>query len=161
MPLLVCSLYMHQAETGGQLIDAADGYELVRFPYGAAENADPCGMHQPEQPDGTVAEFPDDRSGLIWPAADGWATVEANLHWESGSYTQLRDRFVRDPLGLTAAGYDSTGTDHRPPSPGMQCFTKSHVMYVRQGQPIALMAAQDDAEPRRLVHAQFKVAIHT
>src|SRR5690606_29693257 len=101
----------------------------------------------------------DDRAGLIWPAVEGWGELTANIHWESGSYTELRDRFVRDPLGL-AGGADSTGTDHRPPSPGMQCFTKKHSIFVRPGTPIALLVAHNASTPRKIVHAQFKLAIH-
>ncbi|MDT0377221.1 hypothetical protein RM572_00325 [Streptomyces sp. DSM 42041] len=159
MPVLACSLYVHEDSTGGQEIPPG-GYHLVRFPYGAVESFDGHGMHEPEQPDGAVSQSPDERSGLIWPGAEGWATLEANLQWQSGRYTQLRDRFVRDPLAL-AGPADSTGTDHRPPSPGMQCFTKIHCIYVQPGVPLGLMVRHDDTVPRRLVHAQFKALIHT
>ncbi|WP_172384808.1 hypothetical protein [Streptomyces sp. MNP-20] len=135
-------------------------YHVVRFPY-TAEPADPWGMHAPEQPDGyRVSSWTtDDRSGLIWPAADGWGTLTAVIFWEPGAYDELRDRYVRDPLGL-ATGYDSTATEHRPPSPGMQCFHKSHELFVRCGVPLALLVAHDHDRPVRLTLAELKLAIH-
>jgi hypothetical protein len=157
MGVLVCSLYVHD-DGGGQLIEPG-GYRLVRFPYGGEESYDAHGMHQAEQPDGARSAYPDERSGLIWPAADGWGDLVATLHWEGGGYTQLRDRFVRDPLELGGHA-DSTGTDHRPPSPGMQCFTKVHSIFVHPGTPLGLKVAHNDDVPRRLIHAQFKLAIH-
>lgn len=157
MSVLVCSLYVNEGDNG-QLIQPG-GYQLVRFPYGAGESYDAHGMHQAEQPDGVRSAYPDGRSGLIWPAADGWGDLIANIHWDGGAYTQLRDRFVRDPLGL-AGGADSTGTDHRPPSPGMQCFTKVHAIFVHPDTPLGLKVSHNDHSPRRLLHAQFKLAIH-
>ncbi|MDT0381946.1 hypothetical protein RM572_24595 [Streptomyces sp. DSM 42041] len=155
MAVLVCSLYVHG---NGQMIEPG-GYRLVRFPYGSRESYDRHGMHQTRQPDGDGSTYPDERSGLIWPAADGWGDLVANIHWEAGDYTELRDRFVRDPLGL-AGGEDSTGTDHRRPSPGMQCFTKTHAIFVHPDTPLGLKVAHNDDRPRRLLHAQFKLAIH-
>ena len=101
----------------------------------------------------------DDRAGLIWPAVSGWGVLTANVHWESGNYSELRDRFVRDPLGLST-GYDSTATDHRPPSPGMQCFTKQHQMFVHPDVPLSFLVAHNASSPRKITHAQFKLAIH-
>lgn len=143
-----------------QSIPADGGYHVVRFPY-SSEPYDPWGMHQQLQPDGyEVRDWQrEDRSGLIWPTCDGWGVLTANLHWESGGYSELRDRFVRDPLDL-ATGYDSTATDHRPPSPGMQCFTKQHQMFVHPGVPLAVLVAHNDSQARRLVLAEFKLAIH-
>ncbi|EST32185.1 hypothetical protein N566_20200 [Streptomycetaceae bacterium MP113-05] len=155
MAVLVCSLYVHG---DGRPIDPG-GYRLVRFPYGGEESYDRHGMHEGRQPDGARSEYPDERSGLIWPAADGWGDLVANIHWEAGGYTELRDRFVRDPLGL-GRHPDSTGTDHRPPSPGMQCFTKVHSVFVHRDTPLGLKVAHNDDVPRRLIHAQFKLAIH-
>jgi hypothetical protein len=42
----------------------------------------------------------------------------------------------------------------------MQCFTKQHQLFVHVGTPIALLVAHNDREPRAVVHAQFKLAIH-
>ncbi len=149
MAVRVCSLIRKVDQ-----VIPSGGYHIVRFPYGDAESYDAHGMHQA---DPTVSDWDeDDRSGLIWPTVDGWADLTANLHWESGDYSELRDRFVRDPLGAP----DSTGTDHRPPSPGMQCFTKRHSIFVHPGTPVSLLVAHNDGRSRRLVHAQFKLAIH-
>lgn len=133
------------------------GYYVVRFPY-AGESYDPWAMHDPAQPGGAVVTdwASDDRSGLIWPTSTGWGTLTANIHWEAGDYSEVRDRFVRDPLGSTP---DSTATDHRPPSPGMQCITKQHEMVVHDGVPIALLVSHNDSVPRKITHAQFKLSI--
>lgn len=158
MSVYVCSLILDEPQS----IPADGGYHVVRFPVDATvESYDAHGMHEALQPDGyTVTNWAtDDRSGLVWPACEGWGVLTANIHWESGGYTELRDRFVRDPLGLST-GYDSTATDHRSPSPGMQCFTKQHQMFVHPGTPIALLVGHNDSSPRRIVHAQFKLAIH-
>lgn len=143
-----------------QIIAADDEYHVVRFPE-VGEPYDVHGMHQKLQPDGyEVRDWQrDDRSGLIWPAVDGWGVLTANLHWESGNYTELRDRFVRDPLGLVGEP-NSTATDHRPPSPGMQCWTKHHQMFVHPGVPVAVLVAHNASSARRLVFAEFKLAIH-
>jgi hypothetical protein len=157
MPVLVCSLIRDEP----QVIPADGGYHSVRFPFGSAESYDVHSMHQVQQPDGyEVGDWrDDDRSGLIWPAAGGWGDLTANIHWEEGGYTELRDRFVRDPLGL-AGSADSTGTDHRPRSPGIQCFTKHHAIFVHTGTPLALLVSHNDSAPRQIIHAQFKLAIH-
>ncbi|MEV0441798.1 hypothetical protein AB0I84_35150 [Streptomyces spectabilis] len=143
-----------------QAIPGDGGYHVIRFPY-ADEPDDPWGMHPAEQPDGArvTTWTSDDRSGLIWPTTDGWGTLTALLFWEPAGYRELRDRFVRDPLNL-ATGYDSTATEHRPPSPGMQCFHKTHDMRVRVGTPIALLAAHDHDRAVRITLAEFKLAIH-
>lgn len=157
MPVLVCSLKSDVPQS----IPADGGYHILRFPYGNSESYDEHGMHQVAQPDAVkVANWArDDRSGLIWPTVSGWASLTAMIHWEAGSYDELRDRFVRDPLNL-ADGYDATATEHRPPSPGMQCWHKSHEMFVHPGTPLALMVAHDDSSPRRVTLAEFKLAIH-
>jgi len=154
--LLVCSLITSEPQE-----IPPGGYHVVRFPFGGGESYDAHGMHQMLQPDGyQITDWQaDDRAGLIWPTVDGWGVLTANIHWEAGNYSELRDRFVRDPLGLST-GYDSTATDHRPPSPGMQCFTKQHQMFVHPGTPVALLVAHTDSSPRRVTHAQFKLAIH-
>lgn len=90
-----------------QLISPGTAYKMVRFPYGAAESTDRFEMHQAVQPDGYVVSDweTDDRSGLIWPSKAGWGQLHAMIQWESASgttgYTELRDQYVRDPLGLT------------------------------------------------------------
>lgn len=154
----VCSLIT----TAEQTIPGGGDYHVVRFPFGGGESYDEHGMHQMIQPDGyQITDWhTDDRAGLIWPAVDGWGSLTANIHWEGGSYSELRDRFTRDPLDL-AGGADSTATDHRAPSPGMQCFTKHHEIFVHPGTPIALLVGHTDSRARRITHAQFKLAIHT
>ncbi|WP_026120067.1 hypothetical protein [Nocardiopsis potens] len=153
MAVQVCSLICGDP----QPIPGGGGYSLLRFPY-AGESHDPWRMHHPEQPDGGRSDYPDDRSSLIWPAAAGWGTLHAMIQWEAGPYRELRDRFVRDPLGLSG-GADSTATDHRPPSPGMQCFTKVHGIFVRPDTPLAVMVGHTGADTATVVHAQFKLVI--
>lgn len=134
------------------------GYQVVRFPYeSAAEYSDEHGMHDRRHPDAYVVQdwTADDRSGLIWPVVDGLGCLETNIHWEAGGYTELRDRFVRDPFGVA----DSTATDHRPPSPGMQCLTKQHWLKVNRVTPLSLMVSHNDSVPRELIMAQFKLTI--
>ncbi|MBD3004528.1 hypothetical protein [Streptomyces sp. 5-10] len=163
---------------------ASGGYQLLRFPF-EGESYDRFGMHDPVQPDGGKSEFPDDRSGLIWPSREGWGQLEANIHWEAAPvggveipgipdwlfknrnrYCEVRDRFVRDPLNLVkgeqgdeGAGGNATGTDHRVPSPGLQAFTKQHGLFVHRGVPVGLMVAHDAKCPVRVVHAQLKLTI--
>lgn len=159
MPQVYCSLINNEP----QEIPSDGEYHLLKFPY-VGESYDPHVMHQTSTPetyldDGAWREDP--HSGLIWPKfpwEDGLGILEANVHWEDGDYTELRDRFVRDPLNLTT-GYNSTATDHRAPSPGMQCFTKFHQIVVKKDVPLGLMVAQNGTGPRRVVHAQFKLSI--
>ncbi|MCK1795011.1 hypothetical protein MTQ01_03055 [Streptomyces sp. XM4193] len=153
--LYVCSLISERS----QVIPNGGGYHLLRFPYGEYESYDVWNMHPAQQPDGKVSSHPDQRSGLIWPKVGGWATLTANIHWEAGNYSELRDQFVRDPLGINGKS-DSTATDHRRPSPGMQCFTKSHQIFVHPHTPLGLRVGHTASSSRRVVHAQFKVAIH-
>jgi hypothetical protein len=155
--LYVCSLKMD----AGQLVEPG-GYHVVRFPFGSGEPSDAWNMHPAVQPDGVeVTDWKtDDRAGLIWPARPGWGELHAMVQWESGGYSELRDQFVRDPLGFTPDPVDTTATDHRPPSPGMQCFTKGHGIFVHPGVPLALRVAHNDSTARRLVLAEFKLVIH-
>lgn len=145
-----------------QLIAPGAAYQVVRFPFGAAEPSDQFGMHQAVQPDGYVVSSweTDDRSGLIWPSTAGWGHLYAMLQWEAGGYAELRDQFVRDPLGFTSVPNDTTATEHRPPSIGMQCFVKGHGIFVDPAVPLALRVAHNDSVPRRLVLAGFKLAVH-
>lgn len=151
----VCSLITGEPQT-----IPAGGYHIVRFSHDVGgESYDAHGMHEAAQPDGPPVTnwATDDRSGLIWPSVSGWGVLTANVHWESGGYWELRDRFVRDPLGVAP---DSTATDHRPPSPGMQCFTKGHQLFVHPGVPLAFLVSHNDSVARKITHAQFKLAIH-
>lgn len=155
---LVCSLKVDI----DQPIPSDGQYHTVRFPFGAAESYDRWEMHQVQQPDGYVVGdwATDDRSGLIWPTRNGWGHLYAMIQWESGDYTELRDQYVRDPLGFTGDPANTTATDHRPPSPGMQCFTKSHGIFVNPQTPLALRVAQNAGQPVNLVLAEFKLVIH-
>lgn len=137
-------------------------YSIARFPFGAGESTDRHEMHQMVQPDGYVVDdwAADDRSGLIWPSRTGWGHLYAMIQWEAGGYTELRDQYVRDPLGLGPNPNDTTATDHRPPSIGMQCFTKSHGIFVDPDVPLALRVYHNDDEPRRMVLAEFKLVIY-
>lgn len=140
-----------------QSIASDGGYHIVRFPY-PDQSYDAWSMHTPEQPDGhTVSSWSkDDRSGLIWPSVAGWGVLTSLIYWEAGDYAELRDRYVRDPLG----DYDSTATEHRPPSPGIQCWHKSHEMFVSPDVPLALLVAQDAGVSRKVTLAEFKLVIH-
>ncbi|MDH6189110.1 hypothetical protein M2168_002142 [Streptomyces sp. CZ24] len=155
---LVCSLKVDV----NQVIPDDGGYHVVRFPFGSGESSDRWEMHQVQQPDGYVVTnwAADDRSGLIWPARSGWGHLYAMIQWESGPYTELRDQYVRDPLGLTSDPMNTTATDHRPPSPGMQCFTKSHGIFVNPSVPLALRVGQNAGRPVNLVLAEFKLVIY-
>jgi hypothetical protein len=154
----VCSLINGEPQT----IPADGKYHVVRFPFGGGESYDDLGMHQMAQPDGYIISDwrKDDRSGLIWPSVDGWGSLTAMIQWEAGGYSELRDQFVRDPLSLTDDPVNTTATDHRPPSPGMQCFTKHHEIFVHPGVPLALRVSHNDDQARRLVFAELKLAIH-
>jgi hypothetical protein len=139
-----------------QTIPADGAYHVVRFPY-AEESYDPYNMHDAVQPDGyqVVDWATDDRSGLIWPAFNGWGLITALIQWEAGDYTELRDQFVRTPFTTP----DTTATDHRPPSPGANFFTKHHEIFVNPTTPLALRVAHNDGTARQLTLAEFKIAI--
>ncbi|WP_326808186.1 hypothetical protein OHB04_22875 [Streptomyces sp. NBC_01775] len=158
MPIPACSLITKEHQT----IDPG-GYHLVHFPFGAGESYDAEGMHQMVQPDGyQITDWrADPRAGLIWPTVAGWGALTAMIQWEAGDYTELRDQVVRDPLGFTDDPVNTTATDHRPPSLGMQCFTKHHEMFVSPEVPLAIRVGHNDNRPRALVLAEFKLAIHT
>ncbi|MCX4658725.1 hypothetical protein [Streptomyces uncialis] len=154
----VCSL---KVETP-QLIEPAATYQTLRFPYGAAESSDRFNMHQALQPDGTTVTdwATDDRSGLIRPSRAGWGQLYAMIQWEPASgtngYTELRDQFVRNPFGVA----DTTATEHRAPTPGMQCYVKGHGIFVSPDVPLALRVMHNDNAPRRVTLAEFKLVIH-
>ncbi|MFJ4980325.1 hypothetical protein ACIP6X_34235 [Streptomyces coeruleorubidus] len=158
----VCSLKVDTP----QLIAPGTTYKIVRFPFGAAEPTDRFGMHQAAQPDGYVVSdwARDDRSGLIWPSKAGWGHLHAMIQWEAasgtGGYTELRDQYVRDPLSLTPNPNDTTATEHRTPTPGGQYYVKNHGLFVDPGTPVALRVTHNDANPRLLTLAEFKLVIH-
>lgn len=138
-------------------------YTIVRFPFGSAEPSDRFGMHQMQQPDGyTITSWDtDDRSGLIWPSRSGWGTLHAMIQWEAANATEYRDQYIRDPLSLgSPTPADTTATDHRPPSVGMQCFTKSHGIFVNETTPLALRVWHNSSGPINLVLGEFKLVIH-
>lgn len=142
-----------------QLISPNGGYQILRFPYGDAESSDHHQMHPAEQPDGVTSAFPDDRSALIWPAVSGWSLVEGVVHLEKGDYSEYRFRVIRDPLDLTDHGYDSTRSEHRPPSPGAQFWAFSHFMYARVGTPLSIAVAHNASTDCEVTYAQFKIGI--
>ncbi|MHA4814695.1 hypothetical protein ACXZ65_10115 [Streptomyces aculeolatus] len=155
MAVYICSLIVDEP----QVIPADGEYHIVRFPYGGRESFDAHGMHQAAQPDGKRSSYPDRRSGLIWPSREGWGSLTAMVFWEKGDYTEVRDRFVRDPLGL-AGGYDSTATEDHAGTPGGEYRHKHHELFVRPRTPLAFLVRHNGGRSARITHAQFKLAIH-
>lgn len=156
MPDFVCSLTAPDPQT----IPVSSSYTVVRFPFGVAESYDPWDMHPPIQPDGTAVSFADPRSGLIWPAHDAWARLDAMLQWEEGPYTEVRDQFVRDPLALTPYGPDSTCTEDRAITPGGQYLAKSWALFIHPGVPLAVAVRHNASKPVRLLFAELKLSYH-
>jgi hypothetical protein len=154
MPVQVCSLIRREP----QVIPAGEEYHVVRFRFAMGESADPHGMHEAEQPDGVSTTFEHDRAGLIWPSMDGWGELKALMYWAPGAYSEVRSRFVRDPLDL-ADGPDATCTEDSPATPGAQFRAKSWGIFVRVDTPIGLMVRHNGASPIALTHAQLKLAI--
>ncbi|GAA4488501.1 hypothetical protein GCM10023191_017980 [Actinoallomurus oryzae] len=153
----VCSLKFDAERDGGPLsVASGDDYHLVPFPYGSAESYDPDNMHA-ETRDGTRHPFPSDRaSGLIWPGHQAWGRLYAMIQWETasgGAATELRDQFARDPLGKI----DTTCTEHRGATPGMQCFAKSWAMFVSPDVPLGLRVAHNASRSLDVVLAEFKL----
>ena len=137
-------------------------WTVVRFPYDG-ESYDALGMHEPIQTfdDYEVRDWQrDDRSGLAWPHHAGWVRLYAMVQWEPasriGGYRSLHDQFARDPLGLTT-GLDTTATDQRPPTDGMQSFCKAWGLFANPMTPLALRVWHNDRRPRRVTLAEFKV----
>lgn len=135
------------------------GYHIVVFPYGDEESYDPDNMHRAQRGYG----YPDPHSGLIHPAHDSWAQLYAMIQWESDDdlpqsqrATEYRDQFIRDPFGEQ----DTTCTEHRRQTAGMQCFAKTWGMFVHPDVPLALRVAHNGATTQRLVLAEFKLAYH-
>jgi hypothetical protein len=153
----VCSLKFDAKLHGGPLsVPAGQNYYLLRFPYGGAESYDADNMHA-QLRDGADHPFPaDPASGLIWPAHEAWGRLYAMIQWESASgaaATEFRDQFVRDPLGTP----DTTCTEHRPPSVGMQCFAKAWALFVEPGIPLGLRVTHNAAGALDVVLAEFKL----
>ena len=96
---------------------------------------------------------------LILPSREGVGLLELDIVWEAGDYTELRDVFVRDPFKVTDDPDNRTAYDHRPPSPGVQCFTKSHTLLVYPDIPLGVYVSHDDTVPRSVTMAQFKLTI--
>lgn len=155
MPDLVCSLKTAAPQT----IPAGASYTLVRFPFeaGTGESYDPADMHPTLQPDGVTVTSADSRAGLIWPAHTAWARLDAMLQWEAGDYTEVRDRFTRDPLELFGPA-DSTCTEDHAVTPGGQYIAKSWAMFVHPGTPVALAVRHNAAAGVRLMLAEFKLS---
>ncbi|MDQ1039713.1 hypothetical protein QFZ75_006129 [Streptomyces sp. V3I8] len=168
MSLAICSLKWEAAHTGAQRIRYdSDGYHLVRFPYVTGEEQyDRWNMHDPAQGGSGASAFPDLRSGLIWPSHDGWGVLSALVFWKAdGAALEYRARFVRDPLNLTAAGYDSTATTDCAPTRGGQYRSYMWQMFVHPGTPVGLKVSVRGAGDAKLTTplmcVEFKLAIHT
>ena len=151
MRLVVCSLI-----TGGsQTIPVSGDYTAIRFPFNA-ESYDPDGLHNPLQPDtGQTVTVSDPRASLIWPQHTAWATLNALIYWDSGSYTEIRDRFVRDPLNLTT-GYDSTCTEDHAATIGGQYIAKNWNVWVHPLTPIGLLVRHNSSSPQTVSLAELK-----
>jgi hypothetical protein len=164
MPLAVVSLIWDAKKSSGaqRVKYDDDGYYLVRFPYGEQESYDPWNMHASRR-GGDTSKFPDAHSGLIHPSHDGWGIVSAMVHWEKdGDPHEYRARFVRDPLG---DGYDSTATTDAAATGGGQYKTYVWQFFVYRDVPLGLKISARGKDDKKiatpLMHAQFKLAIHT
>jgi hypothetical protein len=154
MAVRVCSLILDETQT----VPADEQYHVVRFRFGAAESYDEHRIRETQQPDGVSTTFSHDRAGLIWPSMNGWGELKALMYWAPGGYSEVRSRFVRDPLNL-AGGADSTCTEDSATTPGAQFRAKAWGIFVQVGTPIALMVRHNGSSPVVLAHAQFKLAI--
>jgi hypothetical protein len=167
MPVDVCSLKVAIP----QLIQP-DTWTIVRFPFDATgESTDTLNMHSATRPapGGPVADWStDDRSGLIWPSRAGWGELKGIAQWAAAGAqlnpmdaTEYRDQFVRNPLSYAGAGpaVDTTATDHRPPTPGGQFFTKSWGIFVDPTVPLAMRVYHNASEALNLTLAEFKLSI--
>lgn len=164
MPLAVVSLIWdaQKSSVSQRVAYDDDGYYLVRFPYGEQESYDPWNMHAAKRGGGT-SRFPDARSGLIYPSHEGWGLLSAMVHWEKDSDPhEYRARFVRDPLG---DGYDSTATTDAAETGGGQYKTYMWQMFVYPDVPLGLKISARGKGDKKiatpLMHAQFKLAVHT
>lgn len=154
MSTYFCSLGF-KPQAGQEQVIPTGKYTLLRFPFGAQENVDPWDMHPRRQPGGAVIQYPDPRTGLIWPTKAGLGCLELNVIWMDADYTELRDVFVRDPLGTP----DETAYDHRARTPGEQCFTKTHWLVVRPDVPLGVMVGHNGSGDAKVRMAQFKLTI--
>lgn len=154
MTVQVCSLSASPDQLIQPLTDT-----LLKFPF-EQNQLDDHGMHQPAQPDGFTATSGDDRSGLIWPSCAGWGFLLAEFQWEGGAYNEIRDHFVRDPLGMTSDPRNETGREDRYPTGGYQWFAKHHQIAVTPGVPLGVMVRHNDKVARKILYAQFKLCIH-
>lgn len=156
MSLYVCSLISNEE----QEIPADGAYHLLRFPYGEGESYDVWDMHPAEQPDGPVSTFPDERSGLIWPAVKGWGELKAMIQWAAGGgYTEVRSQFIRDPLGL-ASGPDTTATEDDHANVGGQFRVKSWGIFVNPETSLGVRVRHNGSGAATVTHAQFKLVIN-
>ncbi len=153
MPDVVCSL----TAPAPQMIPPGGGYTLVRFPFDTAESYDPVDMHPIAQPDGVIAAYSDPRAALIWPAHNAWGRLDAMLQRDAGDYTEVRDQFVRDPLGLVS-GPNTTCTEDRPLTPGGQYLAKSWPLFAHPGTPLAVAVRHNGSRAARLVFAELKLS---
>jgi hypothetical protein len=162
--LFDCSL-----KTGGALSVPPRTYTIVRFPFnGGAEPYDPDDLHPALQPDiGQVVTSSDSRAGLIWPRHDALGRLTAMMQWQdigdldsADRPSQVRHRFVRDPLDLST-GPDSTATsDHRPRPAGTggTCKTTAWEIWVHPQTPLGYLLYHDARVPMRLELAEFKLS---
>lgn len=156
MPLIevACSLKFDTDQD--QWIQPGD-YQIVRFPFHPIESSDVYDMHPIIQPDnGQSITVASQRSGLIWPEHSQWARLWGLLYWADGPYTEVRDRFVRDPLGLSS-GYDSTCTEDHAKTGGGQYIAKAWEAKTYPGTPWALMVKHNASEAVKLDFAEFKM----
>lgn len=155
MPDFVCSLITEQDVA--QVIPPGPNYHLVRFPF-TGESYDAHQMHSTTQPDtGQTVSYSNPRAGLIWPQHTAWAHLHALLYWDDGPYTEVRSRFVRDPLNLST-GLDSTCTEDHAATPGGQYIAKNWAIFVHPGTPIGVMVRHNADVPVRLAFAEFKLS---
>jgi hypothetical protein len=165
MPTEVCSLKVEIDQPIRPNV-----WTIVRFPFDSSgESTDPLNMHDPNRPPpgGPVTNWQnDDRSGLIWPSSSAWGLMYSLIQWADPGVqatctagTEFRDQYVRDPLGYTSNPVDTTATDHRTATPGIQTYTKSWGIFVSPTVPLALRVRHDASGTVNLTLAEFKLAI--
>lgn len=150
--LIVCSLM-----TSAPQAIPPNTYTILKFPFDN-ESADAPSLHDPKQPDtGLTTTASNPRSGLIWPAHVGWAHLNGLIYWQGGDYTEVRDRFVRDPLELTT-GYDSTCTEDHAKTPGGQYLAKNWDMFVHPLTSVGLLVQHNGSRSVKVDFAEFKMS---
>lgn len=156
MPLIEVSCSLKFDTDQDQWIQPGD-YQIVRFPFGSVESSDVYDLHPVIQPDTQAStSLSSQRAGLIWPKHERWATLWGLMYWADGPYTEVRSRFVRDPLNLSS-GYDSTCTEDDQSNPGGQYRAKSWAAKVYPGTPWALMVRHNASSAVKLDFAEFKM----